>query len=88
MAQGHCPEKFPLHTPARKSVVRSYPASPAAEPTKGVVTPESSPVKSRLEGYRCIPFVLLLIKLVRRVTTPKYYGRKSVFFSTYTSFDK
>ena len=63
MAQGHCPGKFPLHTPARKSVVRSYPASPAAEPTKGVVTPESSPVKSRLEGNRCVPFVSLLIKV-------------------------
>jgi len=38
MAQGHCPGKFPLHT------------SPAIEPTKGVVTPESSPVKSRFGG--------------------------------------
>ena len=54
MAQGHCPGKFPLHTPARKSVVISYPASPTAEPTKGVVTPESSPVKSRLEGNRML----------------------------------
>ena len=85
MTQGYYPGKFPLHAPARKSVVRSYPTSPAVEPIKGVVTPESSPVKSRLEGNRCVPFVSLLIKI--DPACPTMEGSR-YFFCTYTNFDK
>jgi len=86
MAQGHCPGKNPLRSPA---VVRSYPVSPAVEPVMGVVTPESSPVKSRLEGDQCIPFVSLLIKVGLACHAPEMLLKEvGNFSSTYTNFDK